>query len=192
VTTINTKADTGNMEKAEQGSQQGLIDKQEREERHTTDSDSDTQHTSSKSGTGNTDKPLAPVGANSMEGQPTIEAEFITAPSDKERDDTAITIIQEGQKEDTTEGKDDSTEATMTGSVESEQPSSGDRGSTTSDSTKGEDTVTETEEQRKQSDPGREQGQIYRVVYEAAYMVATTFGRREVHVRGHFLHGHGQ
>ena len=65
VTRTNTKADTGNMEKAEQGSQQGLIEKQEREVRHITDSDSDTQHTSSKSGTGNTD---APVGANSMDG----------------------------------------------------------------------------------------------------------------------------
>ena len=48
VTTINTKADTGNTEEAEHGSQQGLIDKHEREERHTTDSDSDTKTAASR------------------------------------------------------------------------------------------------------------------------------------------------
>ena len=68
------------------------------------------------------------------------------------------------------------TEATRTGSAGSEKPPSDGSRSTASDSTKGEDTITEPEEQRQQSDPGGGGGQIYRGVYEAAYMVATTLG----------------
>ena len=143
---------------------------------HTSNSDSNTQHTSNTADTGDTDKSSAQVGTNTTEGQPITEAKGRSAPSGKEGDDTATTIIQAGQEEEATEGKDDNTEATRTGSAGSEGPPSDESGRTTSGSTKGEDTITEPKEQRQQSDPGREQGQIYREVYEAAYMVATTLG----------------
>jgi hypothetical protein len=247
---INIEEGTGNSGKAEHGSKQGPIGKQEHKEWHTTDSDSNAQHTGSTAEIGEV-----------TEGQPTDEAQCSSAPSNKERDDTATTITQAGQEEEAigeddsadatttgsagpeqassgdsesttsegtagkrdmdkpsaqvetdsadgqpiteakgrpatsdgegctatttnqagqeeeaTGGKDDSTEATRTGSAGSEKPPSDESRSTASDSTKGEDTITEPEEQRQQSDPGGEEGQIYRGVYEAAYMVATTLG----------------
>ena len=75
VTTTNIKADTGDTEKAEHSSPQLPIDKQEHEEMHTSNSDSNAQHTSNTADTGDTDKSSAQVGTNTTEGQPITEAQ---------------------------------------------------------------------------------------------------------------------
>ena len=193
VNTTNIKADTGNTEKAEHSSPQRPIDKQEHEEMHTTDSDSNTQHTSNTADTGDTDKSSAQVGTNTTEGQPITEAQGRSAPSGKEGDDTATTIIQAGQEEEATEGKDDNTEATRTGSAGSEGPPSDDEsGSTNSGSTKGEDTITEPEEQRQQKRPRERTRPDLPGGVRGGLHGCDDLGHREVHVRSHLWNGHGQ